>query len=141
MRILSHERQWMPPSRARRLVAQARTLGLVRNAGERDYEMGLEAEGLTLALDYRPNLDVIEAAAPSGGSAPSAAALPLFRRIVRAVAQRLGQTEPEIIGRVNATQRAFGGLLTAEVAALQYGALQGVDVSSFYDEALATLRS
>jgi hypothetical protein len=139
VRVLSHERQWAPPSRARKLVAAARTLGLVRNAGERDYELGLEAEGLPLPIDYRPDLEAIEAATGSPSTA-SPATLPLFRRIVRTVAQRLSQSEPEVIGRVNATQRAFGGLLTAEVAALHYGALQGVDVSAFYQEALATLK-
>lgn len=138
MRVLSLERQWAPPSRARRLVAAARTLGLVRNAGDRDYEIGLEAEGLHLPVDYRPNLEAVEVLQPSTAAE---VALPLFRRLVQTIAQRLNQTETEVVGRVNATQRAFGGLLTAEAAALHYGALQGVDVSAFYDEALASLKT
>ena len=132
VRILSFERGWLTPSRAKRLAATARNLGLLRNAGERDFEIGLEAEGLDLPLDYRPDAQVLErnAAEP----APQAN-LPLFRRVVQAISRRLGTTDADVVARINAIQSGFGGLLSAEVAALYYGALNGVDVAPFYAEA------
>lgn len=141
VRVLSLERQWMPPSRARRVAADARAQGFLRNAGDRDYEVGLEAEGVALAVDFRPDLALLEAAASVRGDAGSEPPAPLFRRIVEAIARGLGQSEAEVVGRINATQPAVGGLLRAEVAALHYGALQGVDLSMFYDEVAATLRA
>lgn len=140
VRLLSLERKWVAPSKARRLAGTAREAGLLRNAGDRDYEIGLEAEGLALPVDYRPDLEAMEAAV-AGPAATAEAGLPLFRRIVRAVAAGLKVTEPEVIGRVNATQQAVGGLITIEAAALYYGALQGVDVGAFLDEVGATLRA
>jgi hypothetical protein len=143
VRVLSLERKWVPPSRARRLAQRAREAGALRNAGERDYEMGLLAEGRELAIDYRPDTDLLERTPvldPSIPPPPPEAELPLFRRIARHVASTLGQSETDVIGRINATQQALGGILTAEVAALYWGALQGIDVSHFYDEAESTLR-
>lgn len=135
VRLLSLERQWAAPSRARRLAVLARRLGLLRNAGERDFELGLEAEGLVLPLDYRPDLDAIEAGlgTPGATDASTPSAVPLFRRIVETIAQALHQSESEVVARINASQAALGGLLRAEVVALYDGAMHGVDVSPFYE--------
>lgn len=142
VRVLSLDRNWFPPSRARLLAARARDASLLRNAGERDFEMGLEAEGITLPLAYRPDALLLEAAAQSGStSGTPEPALPLFRRIVRAAAARLGQSEAEVVGRVNAVQAASGGLLRAEVAALVFAGLHGVDPAPYLDEAEAALRA
>lgn len=135
VRVLSFERAWLAPGKAKKAAAAARGLGLLRNAGDRDFEMGLEAEGLQLPIDYRP--DVARLEAEPGAAAPSATpqALPLFRRIAQAIAQGTNQSEAEVIGRINATQAGLGGLLSGEVAALYYGALNKVDLSMFFDEA------
>lgn len=145
VRILSFERKWMPPQRARALAGVARAEGLLRNAGERDFEMGLEAEGLDLPLDYRPEASVVSL---GGAGAPTEAepalarepTLPLFRRIIRRTAAATGETETAVVGRVNAHQATSGGLWTAEAAALYDAALHGVDAREFLDEAEARVR-
>lgn len=142
VRILCYERKWGTPSQMRRLAGAARSLGLLRNAGERDFEMGLEAEGITLPLDYVPDLPALERflqiQTPAGEVQESS--LPLFRRLVRFIANALKVTETEVVGRVNGLQQSTGGLLTAEVAALYYARLQGVDVGSFLTDVEASLR-
>lgn len=142
VRLLSLDRKWFPPSQARRVLDQARTLGFVRNAGDSDLEIGLEAEGIGLPLDYRPDVEALES--PGGALvplAPAAAPPPLFRRLIRHLAQNLKTSESEVVGRINATQQAVGNLLTAEATALYFGALHGVDCSQFYQELEAALRA
>lgn len=141
IRALSLERKWFPPSQARVLLSIARTSGFLHNAGQADVEVGLEAEALPLPMDYRPNETLIERLGSAGRNPSAAASASLFRRIVASVSRQLGQAEGEIVGRVNATQQAFGGLVRVEIAALYYGALQGARVEEFFEEAEKTLRS
>lgn len=140
VRIVSLERKWLPPSRARQAAEVARSQGLLRNAGARDYELGLEAQGLELPLDYRPDSKGLEDALLTTLS-PTTPGASLFRRLVKAVSEKTGQSEAEIVGVINRTQQSLGGLLTAEVTALYYAALQGVDGSPFWDEVAATLQA
>ena len=140
-RLLSLERRWFAPTQARTLLAVARTEGLLHNAGQADLEVGLEAEALPLPIDYRPDAKLAERAATGSRLAAAPSTASLFRRIVGSLSKQLGQAEGEIVGRVNATQQAFGGLVRAEVAALYYGALNGIRVDEFFDEVEQTLRA
>ncbi len=142
VRVLSLDRKWVQPSTARRLAGAAREAGLLRNAGERDYEIGLEAEGIPLPVDYRPDVNLL--AALPGPADPAAAAspdLPLFRRIVQRIARDLNQSEPDVISRVNTLQHSTGDLLSAEVAALYLARLNDVDMHEFFEAVAQRLRA
>lgn len=139
VRIVSLERKWLPPSKARLAADAARRAGLLRNAGAEHYEMGLEAEGWPLPVDYRPDPKELDEALADGVPA-AASGLPLFRRIVRSVSEQTGQGEAEIVAKINQSPLSGQGLIRAEVAALAYARVLGIDVSAFWDEVEATLR-
>ena len=139
VRVLSLERKWLTPSKARLAADAARSAGLLRNAGARDYEKGLEAEGWTLPFDFRPDPARLEEAIGSSG-AGGPPKVSLFRRIVGEISARTGAGETEIVAQINKSALSAQGLIRGEVAALAYARLQGVDVQAFYDEVDRTLR-
>lgn len=133
VRLLSHERRWIAPSKARALVQAARIQGLLRSAGAHAYELAHEAQGVQVAVDYRPDaasLDAVLHQVP-----PANVPVPLFRRLVRAISDATRESEEAVVAAINQVQAETGGLLRAEVAALFLGRLREVDVSAFYEEA------
>lgn len=134
VRVVSLERKWLTPSKARQVADAARGAGLLRNAGARDYEMGLEAEGWRLPLDFRPDaarLDLSLGPRPAAAPGP----VPLFRRLLRLIAEKTGETEAAVAAKINQSPLSGHGLIRAEIAALAYAKLQGIDVEPFFDEA------
>lgn len=139
VKVLSLERKWLPPSKARQAAEAARSIGLLRHAGAREYEIGLEAQGWELPVDFRPDSNELEAAMAQRVH-PAPETLPLFRRILRTISEKTGETETAIVAKINQSPLSGQGLIRAEVAALAYARLQGVDVSAFFDEVDSTLR-
>ncbi len=141
VRILSFERSWLSPRTVRAAVTAAAGRRLIEPAGEDEFELGFDAEGLRLGFAYAPDEKALEAALAESPTPEAHAAVPLFRRLVRRIASRTHQADAEVVAAVNRQQSTFGGLLTAEATALYYGRLQGVDVADFYPEVLARLVS
>jgi hypothetical protein len=136
VRIHSFERRWVRPALVRLAVAQGAQGRLLERRGDNEYVLGFGAEAVRLPFDYAPDSAALErelASAPPG--ADQDPAVPLFRRIVRRAAGATGQEDAKVVAAVNQQQAAMGGLLTAEVAAILYGRLQGVDVDDFIPEA------
>lgn len=133
VRVVSLERQWLTPSKARQVADAARGAGFLRNAGARDYEMGLEAEGLRLPLDYRP-LEALVEAAVAGAHRGPAQVMPLFRRVVRAISAKTGEGEAAVVAKINQSPLSGHGLIPAEIAAVAFAKGQGVDVDEFLRE-------
>lgn len=133
VKLLSFDRQWLAPKTVRAAVAAAVERRLLEPAGEDEYEIGFDAEGVRLGFAYAPDTGVLDKEMADSPAAQAASPVPLFRRIVRRIASRTQQSDAEVVAAVNRQQAAFGGLLTAEAAALYYGRLQGVDVDDLVD--------
>lgn len=137
VRLVAHERRWLSPSRVRALVQLARDGGVLRAAGAHAFEFSDEYGGLTLPIDYRPDLAILESGVVAAAPVTD---LPLFRQVVRFISEGTQRSEPEVVSAINSYQEEVGGLLRAEVAALVVGRLYDLDVSRFYDAAEAHLR-
>lgn len=133
VRLLSHERRWIAPSKARALVQAARIQGLLRSAGAHAYEQAHEVQNVRVPVDYRPDAASLDAALQE--APPPHGTVPLFRRLVRAISEATHESEEAVVAAINQVQAEAGGLLRAEVAALFVARLREVDVGAFFDEA------
>lgn len=137
VRLLGHERRWLPPSRVRTLVQSARSQGLLRAAGAHAYELDLAGREVVLPVDYRPDVVALEGAS-AGPQATGGASL--FRRIVRSITEQTRESETQVVAAVNQIQQESGNLLRADVAALVVARLRGVEVGALAGEAEAALQ-
>lgn len=139
VKLLAHERRWFPPSKVRAFVQAARAQGALRAVGAHALELAPEWQGSLLPLDYRPDAAGLEAEA--AGTPSAAPAVSLFRRIVRAWSERTQDSEGSIVAGINELQAETGGTISAEVAAVWWGALRGLDVAKWVPEVEASLRA
>jgi hypothetical protein len=138
VQLLSHERRWFPPSRARAIVRAAKAQGILRTAGAHAFEVSPETRDLVLPLDYRPEPAEIERAlSATPGEAPT---LPLFRRFLRAISSATHEPESDLAAAANHVQQTYGGLLTAETAALVLAKSRGVEVDALAEELEASFQ-
>ncbi|MDP6363790.1 MAG: DUF2240 family protein [Candidatus Poseidoniia archaeon] len=120
----------MSPTAAADAIEAALASGLLAEAGE---QLRLVAEG-----DAPAEAEAPEAAAeepePAAATPPTQAAPDLFHRVVAAVAEATGESQREVIRKVNRGQKAHYGIRPA-TEALLLAADAGVDVAPFLDEA------
>ena len=111
----------MSPTAAADAIEAALASGLLEPAGE---QLRLVGEGDALAEELAPAV-----APPPPDDAPD-----LFHRVVAAVAEATGDSQREVIRKVNRGQKAHYGIRPA-TEALLLAAAAGVDVAPFLDEA------
>ena len=111
----------MSPTAAAAAIEAALASGLLEPAGE---QLRLVGEGDAPAEEPVPAV-----APPSADDAPD-----LFHRVVAAVAEATGDSQREVIRKVNRGQKAHYGIRPA-TEALLLAADAGVDVAPFLDEA------
>ena len=111
----------MSPTAASDAIEAALASGLLEPAGE---QLRLVGEGDALA----------EEPAPAVAPLPPDDAPDLFHRVVAAVAEATGDSQREVIRKVNRGQKAHYGIRPA-TEALLLAADAGVDVAPFLDEA------
>ncbi len=105
----------MSPTAAADAIEAALVSGLLEPAGE---QLRLVGEG----------------DAPTVAPPPADDALDLFHRVVAAVAEATGDSQREVIRKVNRGQKAHYGIRPA-TEALLLAAAAGVDIAPFLDEA------
>ena len=111
----------MSPTAAADAIEAALASGLLEPAGE---QLRLVGGGDALAEEPAPAV-----APPPPDDAPD-----LFHRVVAAVAEATGDSQREVIRKVNRGQKAHYGIRPA-TEALLLAAAAGVDVAPFLDEA------
>ena len=111
----------MSPTAAAAAIEAALASGLLEPAGE---QLRLVGEGDAPA----------EEPAPAVAPLPDDDALDLFHRVVAAVAEATGDSQREVIRKVNRGQKAHYGIRPATEALLLAAAV-GVDIAPFLDEA------
>lgn len=111
----------MSPTAAADAIEAALASGLLEPAGE---QLRLVGEGDAPAEEPAPAV-----APPPPDDAPD-----LFHRVVAAVAEATGDSQREVIRKVNRGQKAHYGIRPA-TEALLLAAAAGVDVAPFLDEA------
>ena len=111
----------MSPTAASDAIEAALASGLLEPAGE---QLRLVGEGDAPAEEPAPPV-----APPPADDAPD-----LFHRVVAAVAEATGDSQREVIRKVNRGQKAHYGIRPA-TEALLLAADAGVDVAPFLDEA------
>ena len=138
VRLIALERRWVPPSLVRKLVAAARSQGLLRSAGAHAYELSILESDVRVPLDWRPSAESLEAALTGAAATPSPPP-GLFKRIVTAVGGATGDSESSLVAGINQLQESSGRLLRADVAALVLAARAGLDVGDWCDEVDAAI--
>ncbi len=127
----------MSPTAAADAIEAALASGLLEPEGEQLRLVG-EAEDEPPAkaeADIAPAEEPAAATPPAVDTTPPAQAAPdLFHRVVAAVAEATGDSQREIIRKVNRRQKAHYGIRPA-TEALLLAADAGVDVAPFLDEA------
>ena len=120
----------MSPTAAADAIEAALASGLLEPAGE---QLRLVGEGDAPAEEPAPE--------PAVATSPAAYTIPppddapdLFHRVVAAVAEATGDSQREVIRKVNRGQKAHYGIRPA-TEALLLAAAAGVDVAPFLDEA------
>ena len=111
----------MSPTAAADAIEAALASGLLEPVGE---QLRLVGEGDALAEELAPAV-----APPPPDDAPD-----LFHRVVAAVAEATGDSQREVIRKVNRGQKAHYGIRPA-TEALLLAAAAGVDIAPFLDEA------
>ena len=120
----------MSPTAAADAIEAALASGLLEPEGE---QLRLVGEGDAPAEEPAPEPAV--ATSPAAYTIPPATDAPdLFHRVVAAVAEATGETQREVIRKVNRGQKAHYGIRPA-TEALLLAAAAGVDVAPFLDEA------
>jgi len=120
----------MSPTAAADAIEAALASGLLEPEGEQLRLVG-EAEDEPPA---KVEADIAPAEEPAAATPPAQAAPDLFHRVVAAVAEATGDSQREIIRKVNRRQKAHYGIRPV-TEALLLATDAGVDVAPFLDEA------
>ncbi len=121
--ILSYQRNWLPPERAREVFHVSVELGLLEKKDE-EYEPTFEVKGLIIPLDfifqegdlerYRVREDV-------------------FTRILDHICRATGRSRKDVLMEINSIKKEMR-YVAVDVAALIYCKEHNIGCSQFYEE-------
>lgn len=121
--------RWFPPKDAQRLLDVAiETEVVTRKDGE--VAPNFDLKSVEIPLDFAPTSEVLK-------TRPRETTL--FTKILETIVAQSEMEEKALISKVNSVQGDMD--VTIEVAALIVGRELGLDLSSFYDEAMKGLQS